>query len=65
MSDLKVSLDGMTVYLFRYEGQLVVDIDTADLSGPDVIGPHDVPNVRVRVNEALISNGLRGEALDE
>jgi len=48
----KIELDGFVVYLYRgIEGVVTIDIETSDATGNDVLPPHDVPRLRLWVNE--------------
>jgi len=46
-----VAFEGLEVSLYRSNGRLVVDIDTSELEKADVHAPHDIPNIRLRLNE--------------
>lgn len=46
-----IELDGLEVHLYRHQGKLIVDLDTSGLEGNDVHKPHDIPNIRLRINE--------------
>lgn len=55
-------LDGLEVSLYRGDdGRLVVDIATGGLTGDDVHPPHDIPNIRIWINEQQITVLPSGE----
>ena len=56
--------DGMTIRVYRHKGKLIVEIDTAGLTGVDRFPRTHVPNIRIRVNEQGIEFCQNGKIIE-
>jgi len=56
VSNPALDVEGLEIEVYRsqIDGRLVIDIATGGLAPGDTHPPHDIPNIRILINESTI-----------